>query len=305
MAPRLPPLNAIRVFAVVAQRLNFARAAEELGVTQSAVSKQVQVLEDFTGTRLFERKAQGVSLTAEGRELREAVLPAIDGLAQSFERYARRPPRSTVVRVTTTASFASMVMLPALAEFETEHNDIGVEILAGERLFELDHEEVDFAVRFGAASWADGRGEALGPQSLSPVACPSLINNYGGDCERVLREARRIQSFGKNEWFASGDIPAAVGAPARPPLMLENFHVAACAARLGHGVALLPTILLAHDLNQKTLVTVGDRVDWSEGFRLLAPSSRSLSPRAKTVADWVKSLAERSKMVLDRNSAQA
>ena len=73
MNDRLPPLNAVRVFSIVAKKLNFARAAEELGVTQSAVSKQILSLEDFIGTTLFERKAQGVELTSEGRELREAV----------------------------------------------------------------------------------------------------------------------------------------------------------------------------------------------------------------------------------------
>ena len=286
MASRLPPLNAIRVFAIVAQRLNFARAAEELGVTQSAVSKQIQTLEDFIGARLFERKAQGVTLTSEGRELREAVLPAIDGLTQSFERYTRRPPRSHVVRITTTASFASLVLLPALGAFEQENADIVVEILAGDRLFDLDREETDFAVRFGPGPWREGPGDALGAQTLTPIASPMLLERHNGDHQSVVQTARRIQVFGKNEWAG---FSSSVMDETRPPLFLENFHVAASAAQLGYGVALLPSILLAYELEQKSLTVVGDPVPWSEGFRLLTPK-RSLSSPAQRAVNWVKTL---------------
>ena len=291
MIARLPPLNSIRVFAVVAQNLNFARAAEELGVTQSAVSKQIQSLEDYVGTKLFERKAQGVELTSEGRELREAVLPAIERLTHSFERYARRPPRSTVVRVTTTASFASLVLLPALGDFEDAHADIVIEILAGDRLFGLDREEVDFAIRFGPGPWPEGAGEKLGSQTLSLVVSPQLLAYYGGDSENLLKNARRIQIFGKNEWM---EVPAWIGVNnehRRPNLMLENFHVAACAARLGQGFALLPSVLLKDELEKGNLVNIGATVPWTEGFNFLEPVHRSLSPPAKIVANWVKELA--------------
>lgn len=290
MVSRLPPLNAVRVFSIVAQRLNFARAAEDLGVTQSAVSKQIQLLEDYTGTKLFERKAQGVALTSEGRELREAILPAINGLAQSFERYARRPPRSTAVRVTTTASFASMALLPSLAELEHENPDIVIEMLAGDRLFDLNREEIDFAVRFGPGPWPEGTGEPLGPQTLTPVASPSLIEHYSSN-EHALRRARRIQTFAKNEWASSTGVPPYSDQAGRPALILENFHVAACAARLGYGAALLPTILLGHELKQKMLAVIGDPVPWSEGFWIVTPQTRSLSAPAEKTRAWIKGLA--------------
>ena len=291
MASQLPPLNAIRVFSVVAQKLNFARAAEELGVTQSAVSKQIQSLEDFIGTKLFERKAQGVALTSEGRELREAVLPAMEGLTQSFERYARRPPRSSVVRMTTTASFASLVLLPALEDFERENPELVLEILAGDRLFDLQREEVDFAVRFGPGAWREGAGDPLGPQTLSPVASPSLLDRYEGDREKLLSHARRIQIFGKNEWAAAKDLPPNANENNQANLFLENFHVAACAARLGHGVAFLPTVLLADEIRQQSLVVIGETLPWTESFRLVTPNNTKRTTHTKTAINWIKKLA--------------
>ena len=289
MASRLPPLNAIRVFSIVAQRLNFARAAEELGVTQSAVSKQIQLLEDYTGAKLFERKAQGVALTSEGRELREAILPAIDSLARSFDRYSRRSPRSTIARVATTASFTALSLLPSLADFENANPDIEVEILADDRLVDLNREEIDFAVRFGPGPWPDGIGEPLGDKTLTPVASPSLIEKCNG-AQNVLQEARRIQISAKNEWASSNIHSKPINTAMRSPLVLENFHTAVCAARFGYGAALLPTVLLNHELKRNTLATIGDAVPWSEGFQIVTPHSRSLSPTANKVCEWIKTL---------------
>lgn len=292
MVDRLPPLNAVRVFSVVAQKLNFARAAEELGVTQSAVSKQILLLEDYIGTTLFERKAQGVELTSEGRELREAVLPAMDRLAHSFERYARRPARSSTVRLTTTASFASLVLIPALGDFEQERSDIDIEILAGDRLFDLDREEVDFAIRFGPGPWPGMSDQSLGKQTLTPVASPTLLAQHDNDIEALLQNARRVQVFAKNEWLEAGFGQSSNSQRPRPNLVLENFHVAAHAVRLGHGVGLLPTVLLKEDLKRTRLCQLADPISWSEGFHFLAPNVRPLSQPAKAVADWVKTLAQ-------------
>lgn len=292
MVDRLPPLNAVRVFSVVAQKLNFARAAEELGVTQSAVSKQILLLEDFIGTTLFERKAQGVALTSEGRELREAVIPAMDRLANSFERYARRPARSSTVRLTTTASFASLVLIPALEKFEQERSDIDIEILAGDRLFDLDREEVDFAIRFGPGPWSGMSDQLLGAQTLTPVASPTLLARHDNNIEVLLRDARRVQVFAKNEWLDAGLDQTAENRKSRSNLVLENFHVAAHAVRLGHGVGLLPSVLLKDDLKRTALCQLADPISWSEGFCFLAPNARPLSQPAKVVADWVKALAQ-------------
>ncbi|MEL6825514.1 MAG: LysR substrate-binding domain-containing protein [Pseudomonadota bacterium] len=292
MNDRLPPLNAVRVFSVVAQKLNFARAAEELGVTQSAVSKQILLLEDFIGTTLFERKAQGVALTIEGRELREAVLPAMDRLANSFERYARRPARSSTVRLTTTASFASLVLIPALGEFEKERTDIDIEILAGDRLFDLDREEVDFAIRFGPGPWPGMSDQLLGAQTLTPVASPTLLAQHDNNIEVLLRDARRVQVFAKNEWLDAGLDQAAENQQSRSNLVLENFHVAAHAVRLGQGIGLLPTVLLKDDFKRTALCQLADPIAWSEGFHFLAPSARPLSQPANAVADWVKALVQ-------------
>lgn len=118
MVKPLPPLNAIRAFEVASRHLNLSRAAEELVVTQDAISKQVIALEEFIGIQLFLREPSGLQLTAEGGNLKEAIAPAFTTLSDAFARYSRRPPRSNTIRISNVASFASNFLVPRLAPRE-------------------------------------------------------------------------------------------------------------------------------------------------------------------------------------------
>ena len=172
----LPPLNAVRVFEAAARHLNFARTAEELGVTSSAVSKQIGILEDYIGGQLFERSNTGLVLTLEGRELKHSLEPAFEMLASSFQRYSRRPPRSTKFRLATVASFAAEFLVPRLNRFEAHFADVELEILTSDRLLDLSREEVDLSVRYGPGDWPGVVSHKLSSGLLLPVckgtACP-------------------------------------------------------------------------------------------------------------------------------------
>ncbi|NQY13523.1 MAG: LysR family transcriptional regulator [Henriciella sp.] len=98
---RLPPLNAIKAFHAACRHLNFSRAAEELGVTQGAVSKQIIALEDFVGVKLFERHSNGLELTLEGVVLKRVTLPAFDLLLSGFANFRRSAPSSSNIRIAT------------------------------------------------------------------------------------------------------------------------------------------------------------------------------------------------------------
>jgi LysR family glycine cleavage system transcriptional activator len=149
MVKPLPPLNAVRAFEAASRHLNLSRAAEELGVTQGAISKQVIALEDFIGVQLFVREPGGLRLTNEGGSLKEAIAPAFTTLSEAFSRYSRRSPRSNVVRISTTASFASQFIVPRLQLFRDNFPDIDLEFITTIRLVDLAREEFDIAVRAG------------------------------------------------------------------------------------------------------------------------------------------------------------
>ena len=182
MTKPLPPLNAVRAFEAASRHLNLSRAAEELGVTQGAISKQVIALEDFIGVQLFLREPGGLQLTHEGGNLKEAIAPAFSTLAEAFSRYSRRSPRSSAIRISTVASFASQFLVPRLSRFKERFPNCELEFLTSIRLVDLSREEFDIAVRYGPGDWEGVQSEPLSGGTLTPVCSPDVFARAGGEC---------------------------------------------------------------------------------------------------------------------------
>jgi LysR family glycine cleavage system transcriptional activator len=253
MARPLPPLNSIRAFEAASRHLSFSRAAEELGVTQGAVSKHVIALEDFVGAQVFVRAPSGLSLTQEGYTLMEALRPAFAMMSDAFAHYHRRGPRSNVCRIATLASFAAQFLVPRLPEFRERHPDIEIEFITSVRLVDLEREEADLGVRYGLGEYKGLVSTRLVPGVLTPVCAPDLLEEFGGDLAALLGATRRIQTAGYNEWrdwLAAAGID---GAQLQPNYVIEDFLVAIKAVTLGQGVALLPNILVRDQIDRGEL----------------------------------------------------
>jgi LysR family glycine cleavage system transcriptional activator len=254
MGKPLPPLNSVRAFEAAARHLNLSRAAEELGVTQGAISKQVISLEDFIGVQLFIREPGGLQLTSEGANLREAIEPAFTSLAEAFARYSRRPPRSNVVRISTVASFASQFLVPRLSAFAKALPGVDLEFVTSIRLVDLSREEFDLAVRYGPGNWEGVIAVPLGDGHLVPVCCPKIYSNAGGNLDTLLANNRRIQCSAYNEWRDFSEAAGVDMGKIQPTYMIEEFTVAITAAVLGEGLALLPDVLCQYRIRRGDLV---------------------------------------------------
>lgn len=193
MVKPLPPANAVRAFETASRHLNLSRAAEELGVTQGAISRQVIALEDFIGVQLFVREPGGLRLTNEGGSLKEAIEPAFTTLSEAFSRYSRRAPRSNAIRISTVASFAWQFLAPRLPEFRQQHPDVEIELITSIRLLDLTREEADIAVRYGLGEYQGLVATPLVKGLLTPVCSPALVEKAGGDVARLFASARRLQ----------------------------------------------------------------------------------------------------------------
>lgn len=254
MVKPLPPLNAVRAFEAASRHLNLSRAAEELGVTQGAISKQVIALEDFIGVQLFIREPGGLQLTAEGSNLKEAIAPAFTTLADAFARYSRRSPRSNMIRISTVASFASQFLVPRLSRFHEKFPGYELEFLTSIRLVDLAREEFDIAVRYGPAGWDDVVSVPLGEGRLLPVCSPAVFKRANGDLTTLLAGNRRIQSSATNEWRAwavEANLPVSA---VTPTYTMEEFTVALAGALSGEGLALSPDLLVRDRLARGDLV---------------------------------------------------
>lgn len=173
---KLPPLNSLRAFEVAGRRLNFRAAAEELGVTQGAVSQQVRGLEDHVGAPLFHRLPRGLSLTPRGALYLVEVSRAFRTLSEATDQLFARP---NVVTLSTTPTFGGRLLIPRLHELQALHPDIELRAVATESISDFERDDVDIAIRFTKSPFPAGQeAEFLFHQDIIAVANPRLLKGH-------------------------------------------------------------------------------------------------------------------------------
>ena len=174
MGRRLPPLNAVRAFEAAARHLSFTRAAEELNVTQAAVSHQVKALEERLGVLLFRRLNRGLLLTDPGTLYLKDLEDILDRLEQATERL-RASEAAGLLTVSTGTSFASKWLVPRLQRFRERRPDIDVRIDADDMLTDFRRDNVDVAIRFGRGQYPGLHSVRLLQDVVFPVCSPKLL----------------------------------------------------------------------------------------------------------------------------------
>jgi len=167
----LPPLELLRSFEAAARMLSFTQAAQELFLTQSAVSRQIQQLEASLGVPLFERRHRAIALTEAGRVMQRAVVESLERLRDATAR-VRAAPALRQVALTCTPGFASLWLIPRLARFTADHPQVDVRLSATLDVLDLERARLDLAVRFVPV--ARGTGRALFEESVMPLCAPAL-----------------------------------------------------------------------------------------------------------------------------------
>ncbi|GGZ13375.1 MULTISPECIES: transcriptional regulator GcvA [Shewanella] len=174
MSKRLPPLNAVKAFEAAARHLSFTRAAEELFVTQAAVSHQIKALEDFLGLKLFRRKNRSLLLTEEGQSYFLEIKDIFGQLADATDRLLARSAIGSLT-VSMPPSFAIQWLVPRLAKFSEKNPDIDVRIKAVDSSTDSLSDDVDVAIYYGQGNWPGLRADKLRNEVLIPVCSPLLL----------------------------------------------------------------------------------------------------------------------------------
>jgi LysR family glycine cleavage system transcriptional activator len=241
MRRRLPPLNALRAFEVAARRGSFTVAAEELGVSQGAVSRHIQHLEDAIGAPLFERGHRLVELTAPGRLYADHIRLAFDAIEAATRRLHEAADDRTV-RLRAFPNFVYQWLLPRLDGFTAEHPRVKVEVTTADEGPFLDADDIDLTVQVHHPRQTGFAYHRLFETALVPICTPGIAERLGpvtaaADLlrERLLHSAKRPDDWAG--WFRSaGDSAAARRAAGG--LTLENSALAYRAALSGLGIAL-------------------------------------------------------------------
>ena len=183
--PRLPSLDLLKGFEAAARLLSFTKAGEELYLSQSAVSRQIQELEEQLGVALFQRKHRALALTEAGQSLYVASAQVLATMRSVTDRLrATGTRRRKTLAVTTTHSFASLWLIPRLAGFTRMHPELDVRISAETRVLDLERDGLDLAIRHGPATMVGGGAIKLFGERVFPVCSPKLMN----DPDKPLRE---------------------------------------------------------------------------------------------------------------------
>ncbi|WP_434045634.1 MULTISPECIES: transcriptional regulator GcvA [Sorangium] len=252
---RLPPLTALRAFEAAARHLSFKRAAKELGVTPTAISHQVRLLEETIGVRLFERHARQVLATREGQLLYPVLRDGFDAFARALDELAARRARRAITLSATTA-FTARWLVPRVAAFREACPGVDLRLHASDEPVDLHAAEVDAAIRYGRGPYPGLAAEVLIADRFAPVCSPGLGVRRPGDLrgKPLLHFEWRREGRDTPTWRLWIERSGLSGVRAEGGVTFSDEGHAIQAAIAGQGVALLSLFLVADDLKSGALV---------------------------------------------------
>lgn len=285
----IPPIHCLAAFEAAARLGSFERAAEELAVSQSAVSHRVRSLEEQLDKRLFERVDRGVRLTAAGREYLEVVRGALKALAD-YPGHRRRGGRVRPLRVGVPPLFAREVVVPALGGFQAEHPRTALELVVSLPLDGAPRGDTDLDVRFGTGDWPDGETTLLLNEPMFAVCSPDYARRLGlgaqpGELAKAVLLRCPFDPW--KPWFeAAGlDWPE----PERGPLY-NDAGLTMEAALAGQGVGLGTPRIVSRWLRSGALVRLYDVEAPCPYSYWLVRRRKAEPPEAELFVGWLKKL---------------
>lgn len=285
----LPPTQALIAFEAAVRHGGFSRAGEEIGLTQSAVSRQIAQLEDMLQTPLFDRIGRRVRLNEAGRAYAEELLPALDAIRRATARVSARPSQ-TALRVATLPSFGMRWLAPRLPQLTARHPDLVIDFAARSQPFDFGHEDFDAAVHFGvAADWPGVAMDFLFREEAVPVCSPGWLAAHPLREPADLLHAPLLSQISRRDAWARWLTMAGVDASglAQGPAY-EHFLMLAQACAAGVGVALIPSFLIRPELEAGTLVIPFARpLSTEQAYYLVYPTGALGAGPLAQFRDWM------------------
>lgn len=288
----MPSLELLHVFEACARCQGFTAAAVELGLTQPAVSQQMQRLERELGNRLFERVHRGILLTAAGQALLAPVQQALD-LVRDAIAIAGSQPNRLRLSIATDFAFATYWLMPRLARFYALHPSVDVSLVTSNRALSALAPDMDLAIVFGDGHLPRARSRLLFREEVFPVCSPRLLESHGGDSASLLHSEPLLHlkpAIGQ-PWFdwpaiaRRGDWPLA-SLDAGPAF--DNYAMVLGAAVAGQGIAIGWRHLVDDLLQQSALCRLrGDALLSPYGYHLMTAQQKKLSTSARNFIDWM------------------
>ncbi|HEV7310033.1 LysR substrate-binding domain-containing protein [Ensifer sp.] len=289
-------MSAVRAFEAAARHLSFTRAAEELGMTQAAVSYQIRLLEERIGTPLFVRLPREVRLTAAGLQLAPKVTEAIDLLGSAFSEIACKTEYHLHISVLPTV--VSSWLGQRLASFQTAHPNISIRVHMSTELIDFKRDAIDLAVRSGAGDWPGNDVFPLFPLDYVPVCTPSFLEKHQ---LKAPADVLRVRRFGNASWWRRWMIETGVEPPASngTELIFDVQAMDVATTLADHGIAIAVSTFLMEELRSGRLIRPFDHVVRDgRAYWLVYPQSSRRQKKIQAFRDWVVAEADASNALL-------
>lgn len=290
MSRRIPSLKALSCFEQTARFGSASRAAEELYLTQSAVSRQIQGLESWLGCKLFNREKQRLVLSPEGESYLQSIRPALDQLESATLTLLSGGSESGVLTLAAPPTFGSRCLIPLLPEFRSKHPEIAINFISRIGMPDFDREQIDIAVLFGDGRWTGLDAHILHGEEMIPICGPQLIDKLDhtptpDDLRNFPLLHITTRPRGWVDWLAASGLE---GIDGESGPKFEHFTMAMQAAAAGLGVALLPTFAIEDELKSGRIVApFGPPKASRFHYYATCPTSRSRLPKIRAFMSWL------------------
>jgi LysR family transcriptional regulator, glycine cleavage system transcriptional activator len=286
---QLPPLNPLRAFEAAGRLKSIRKAAEELFVTPGAVSRQVQMLEDHLGTKLFRRDPRAIVLTAAGEQYFSEITQHIEGIHNATLKLTGSRGRD-ILKIRSYTTFSMKWLIPRLSDFQSANPTAEVRLTTSLEAVDFEHEDVDGAIRLGDGSWPGYEVDRLVRNELSPVCSPAYREQMNLRTSLDVKRLPLLHSLARPDdwmlWLKAAGIEGID--PYAGPKYTSSVLVHQAALE-GQGVALAQRVLVSDDLSSGRLVEpfgpVLDRGDYT--YYLIFPRNRARNPAFRKFRAWL------------------
>ena len=290
---RLPPLSAVRVFEAAARHEHFTTAAEELGMTQAAVSYQIRALEERVGVKLFDRGKGRVRLTEAGRRLLAPLSDAFDRIDGAFA--SLRTEDANLLAISTTQTFANTWLAWRIGNFQMDHPGLAVRLSTSGELVDFARDEFDVAIRAGLGEWPGLHAQKIIDIDCTPMCGPRFLADW-----QVAHSGRQMEPADLTDmahinpadpWLAQWMNEMGVELPeqpARPAILLDSQTSEGTATIASRGMGMLTPFFWRWDLTEGRLVRPFAHVSsrgWA--YYLVCPEHRRAVPKIKRFCEWL------------------
>ena len=287
-------MTALVVFEAAARQASFTKAASELGITQAAVSRQVQGLEETLGFPLFRRLYRSIELTERGRSLSKSMSEALGVIAHTVQVITEESKPGELV-IAASVAFSHFWLLPKISDFRRAYPEVKLKLVAQDSNVNLLREDIDIAIRYGDGRWQDGKAVKLFNDDVFPVCSPDYLDRHGSpDCVADLASHNLIASdsldpswTGWEQWLSafghSGD--------PRNVTMSCNFYTDAIYAALrGEGIVLGWNRLVHDLLSRRQLMRVSaESLRTRAAYYVVLKAGQAAKPQVEAFLNWIRS----------------